>query len=407
MSKTVKLNSLASSILMEYIKRTFNLPKQSCFIFGPRGTGKSTLMLEKYPDAFYLDLLNPLHERQCKAMPERLIEYIKPHATKCIIIDEIQRVPELLAVIHQLIERYPHYHFILTGSSPRKLKRTGADLLGGRAVNRCLHPFIASELGDAFDMKLALQFGLLPLVKASSNPQDTLNAYIDLYLKEEIQSEGLVRHLGNFSRFLEIISFSHANILNISHIARECAVKRKTVENYIAILEDLLLAYRIPIFSKRAQRELITHPKFYLFDTGVYQAIRPRGWLDQPNEIDGHALEGLVMQHLKAWCDYTQPSHQVMYWRTKHGVEVDFVVYGEHAFWAIEVKLSKRLSDHDLKGLVSFQQDYPMASCMLLYSGNDILIKKNILCIPCELFLKWLRPNFFDLSSIYHRSDRL
>lgn len=385
---------------LEYINRKFNLPAQSCFLFGPRGTGKSTLMLEKYPDALYIDLLKPEVERTLSSMPERLFELIAPHQGKYIIIDEIQRVPELLAAVHHIIENKPHHHFILTGSSPRKLKRTGADLLGGRAVKRCLHPFIASELGEEFELETAINYGMLPLVHASSAPQDTLHAYISLYLKEEIQAEGLVRNMGNFSRFLETISFSHGSMLNVTNIARESAIPRKTIENYIEILEDLLLAYKIPVFTKRAKRELVSHPKFYLFDAGVYKSLRPTGLLDKPEEISGAALEGIIAQHLHAWCDYNQQDYQLAYWRTRTGIEVNFIIYGEHAFWAIEVKLSKKINDHDLKGLKKFREDYPMSSGILLYCGADILIKNDILCMPCDKFLRWLQPNNFDLTEI-------
>ena len=207
------------------------------------------------------------------------------------MIDEIQKVPELLTVVHRLIEEKRGHTFILTGSSARKLKRAGTDLLGGRALLRSMHPFLASELGERFRLEEALQQGLLPLVYSSLNPVDTLRSYAALYLREEVQMEGLVRNIGNFSRFLEAISFSHASLLNLSNVARECMVERKVVEGYTGILEDILLGFRLPVFTRRAKRGLAAHPKFYLFDTGVFRSLRPRGPLDMPEEI-GRASAG-------------------------------------------------------------------------------------------------------------------
>ena len=220
-----------------------------------------------------------------------------------------------------------------------------------------------------------------------------LAAYISLYLHEEIQAEGLVRNTEKFSRFLEAISFSHGSLLNVSNIARECEVKRKTVENYLSILEDLLLCYQLPVFTKRAQRQLISHNKFYLFDSGVFSTLRPKGNLDRPEEIGGAALEGLVAQHLQAWKDYNDTKHQLAFWRTKAGLEVDFIVYGELGFWAIEVKNTKRVNSSDLRGLRAFLKDYPKAKAILLYRGTEKIISGGVLCIPCEDFLKSLKPN--------------
>lgn len=383
---------------MTLIKRFFPVPSHSFFLFGPRGTGKSTLIKTRYPDALWIDLLRPDVLRSYLAQPERLYETVRGHQSAgspaVVVIDEVQKAPALLSIVHSLIEEKRGLQFILTGSSARKLKRTSADLLGGRALKRELHPFMAAELGENFSLSAALQDGLLPLLFAEKNPRDILQAYIQLYLQEEIQAEGLVRNLEYFSRFLEAISFSHASLLNITNIARECAIKRKTVENYVAILEELLLAFQLPVFSKRAQRELTTHPKFYLFDAGVFTALRPRGPLDQPDEIGGAALEGLVAQHLKAWIDYGSEQYTLNFWRTRSGLEVDFVIYGPQGFWAIEVKNSKRVQPQDTKSLEAFLVDYPMAKAILLYRGEEYLQKKNVLCIPCADFLKQLKPNY-------------
>jgi len=266
-------------------------------------------------------------------------------------------------------------------------------LLAGRALKCLLHPFMASELGEKFDFNRALQCGMLPILLSSTNLMATLETYVGFYLKEEIQMEGLVRSLDNFSRFLETISFSHTAQLNITNIARECEVKRKTVENYISILEDLLLAYQLPVFTRKAKRELAHHPKLFLFDTGIFRTLRPMGPLDSNSEIEGAALEGLVAQHLLAWKDYTTGRNQLYYWRTRAGVEVDFIIYGASGLWAIEVKNATRVHTADLKPLLSFLEDYPTAKGILLYRGTEMLSQENVLIMPCEKFLKNLKPN--------------
>ena len=378
---------------METVSRFFQPPEGSFFLFGPRGTGKSTLMKAQFPDAIFVDLLDPEAFRTLSARPERLRERLsaEPHR-KAVVIDEIQKLPELLGLVHALIEEKMGRQFVLTGSSARKLKRAGVDLLAGRALLCSLHPFMASELGDRFSLDDALQTGLLPVVMDAPDPARVLNTYAALYLREEVQMEGLVRNIGNFSRFLEAMSFSHASLLNISNVARECEVERKVVEGYIQVLEDLLLGYRLNVFTKRARRALVAHPKFYLFDAGVYRSLRPRGPLDRPEEVDGHALEGLVGQHLRAWIAYSGGDTSLFFWRTRSGVEVDFVVYGSEAFAAIEVKNAGRIHPADLKPLKAFKQDYPQCKAYLLYRGRDRLLKDDILCLPCDAFLKNLRP---------------
>ncbi len=380
---------------MSMIKRFFSPPSRSFFLFGPRGTGKSTWAKAYYPDALYIDLLTPSVLHTYLAQPGRFAELIQDYPDKnTIIIDEVQKAPSLLSIVHQEIEKKQGKQFILTGSSSRKLKRTSADLLGGRALKRELHPFMAAELGNVFSLEKALSQGLLPLVTGESDAVDILHGYISLYLHEEIQMEGLTRNIESFSRFLEVVSFSHGAILNVANIARECAVKRKTVENYILILEELLLAYQIPVFTKRAQRELSVHPKFYLFDSGVFNVLRPRGLLDSNDEINGTCLEGLVANHLRAWNDYSTEKHAIHFWRTRSGVEVDFVVYGTKVFWAIEVKNSTQVSNDDVKALNIFLADYPEASAILLYRGSETFRRGKILCMPCDVFLQQLVPNY-------------
>jgi len=204
--------------------------------------------------------------------------------------------------------------------------------------------------------------------------------------------EGIVRNIGSFARFLEAASLSHGAVLNVSEVARECQVSRKTVEGYLVVLEDLMLAFRVPVFSKRAKRILSVHPKLYWFDAGVFVSMRPAGPLDRPEEIGGAALEGLVAQHLRAWIDYSGRPMTLAFWRTKSGNEVDFVLYGTTGFWAIEVKSSGRVRPKDLAGLRAFQEDYPQARGLLLYGGRERLRISGIQCMPVDDFLRGLVP---------------
>lgn len=377
-----------------YIKRLFTAPDGNFFIFGPRGTGKSTWLEETFSDAYLIDLLDDRIYRQFIAKPERIMQVVAAHPRKKgFIIDEVQKVPALLNSIHRLIETYRTHQFILTGSSARKLRQGGVNLLAGRSLLTHFHPYMAVELGDAFSLDGALKTGLIPLIVASNDPVNTLTTYIALYIKEEIKQEGLVRDIGAFARFLEAISFSHGRILNLSNIARECQVSRRIVENYLSVIEDLLLGYRLPVFTKRARRAMTVQPKFYLFDSGVYHELRPKGPLDSPDEIGGMALEGLVMQHLKAWSDYSDGSNDCYFWRSRGGAEVDFVIYGEHHFHAIEVKNAKQIHPRSLRSLKNFLSDYPEAEAVLLYRGSDKLVVDKITCWPIEEFLIQLKPN--------------
>ncbi|MCY4040053.1 MAG: ATP-binding protein [Gammaproteobacteria bacterium] len=386
---------------METIRRFFDLTGQSCFVLGPRGTGKTTWLRALLPDALYLDLLDPALHRRLSGRPERLREILDaaPRATH-VVIDEIQRVPELLSVIHAVLEAPSPPTFVMTGSSARKLRRGAANLLGGRAANRTLHPFMAAELPE-FDLTQSLEFGLLPLVCASDEPSASLHAYASLYLEQEVQAEGLTRNLGAFARFLEAVSMTHAGQLNVAALARECEVERKTVEAYLEILEDLLLAFRLPVFQKRAKRRVAVHPKLYLFDAGVFRSLRPRGPLDSPNEMAGQALEGLVAQHLRAWADYSRQRADIFYWRTRAGSEVDFVVYGDFGLQAIKVKNAERAHASDLRGLKSFCDDYPEAMCALLYRGEHRVRIDNIWCLPVDDFLRHLMPGEAPLAFVH------
>jgi predicted AAA+ superfamily ATPase len=343
-----------------------------------------------------VDLLDPATLREMAARPERLRERLAAEKNiDTVVIDEVQKLPELLEVVHGLIEEKSGARFVLTGSSARKLRRGGVNLLGGRAASKALHPFFAAELGGAFDLEEALRIGMLPLVRGAKDPEEMLRGYSGLYVREEVQAEGLVRNMGSFARFLEGISFSQAAVLNLANVARECQVNRKTVEGYLEILEDLLLAFRVPVFARRAQRALAAHPKFFFFDAGVFRSHRPVGPLDSQAEIDGAALEGLVAQHLRAWCDASQGDHRLFYWQTRSQVEVDAVVYGASGLFAVEVKNTDRIRPEDLRGLKAFGEDYPESRRILLYRGRERLRRGDVLIMPAAEFLASLVPNHF------------
>ncbi len=380
---------------METIGRFFTAPRDSYFLFGPRGTGKSTWLRENVADALTVDLLDPATFRTYLARPERLKDLLAGSpGKKRVVIDEVQKAPALLEVVHQVLEERGReaIQFILTGSSARKLKRSGVDLLAGRLLLRTMHPFMAAEMGPQFDPHRALRIGLIPLVVDSVSPEQTLQAYVDLYLREEVQAEALVRNIGDFSRFLEAVSLSHAGQLSVSDVSRECQVGRKTVEGFLQVLEDLLLAFHLQSFTRRARRQVVQHPKLYLADTGLFQALRPRGPLDSDSEVRGAALEGLVAQHLRAWIGYGVEPRELFFWRTRTGLEVDFVVYGPNVFAAIEVKASDIIHPKDLKGLTAFLEEYPEARGILLYGGRERLKTGAVECVPWVDFLKELRP---------------
>jgi predicted AAA+ superfamily ATPase len=378
---------------MASVLRFCKLPKGSFFLFGPRGTGKTTWLRQVLPDALTVNLLEPETYRELSARPERLRELVAGNRERRdVVVDEVQRVPELLHVVHDLLERRAAPRFVLTGSTTRKLRRGGVDLLAGRALVHTLHPFMAAEL-RRFDLTGSLERGLVPLVVSAREPRETLAAYATAYVEAEVKAEGLVRNVGSFARFLEVIGFSHGAVLNLSAVARESAVNRKTVEGFLEILEDLLVAFRVPVFTRRARRETVTHAKFFLFDAGVFRSLRPRGPLDRPEEIEGAALEGLVAQHLRAWIAYSSRKLQLFYWRTRSGVEVDFVVYGAGGFWALEVKNSMRVRPEDLRGLRTFVADHPACTPLLLYRGTERLEIDGIRCVPVASFLAGLRPD--------------
>lgn len=375
-------------------KRFFTPPQQSYFLFGPRGTGKSTWLKKQYPNAYWINLLDPETFRFFTATPEKLGQILEEQPEqKIVVIDEVQKAPDLLNVVHSIIEDKKGYQFILTGSSARKLKKQGVNLLGGRALLRYMAPFFAAELGAAFDLSKSLQKGMLPIVIDSPTPDEVLRAYAGVYLKEEVQAEGMVRNVGDFARFLETMSFSHSNVINTSNIARECQIARRTVDSYLLILEDLLLSFNLSVFRRKAKRALSSHQKFYFFDAGVFGSLRPTSFYDKETEKEGLALEGLVAQHLKAWVDAQQEKYQLNFWRTSSQVEVDFIITGANCFFAIEVKNGTTVHPADLRSLEIFHEDYPESKPILLYRGKQRYKEKGILCMPIDEYLLKIDPH--------------
>ena len=356
-------------------------PPGSAFLLGPRGTGKSTWVGQQFPDALVLDLLDYATYTELLTRPDRLEQIVAGSHATTVVIDEVQRVPALLNEVHRMIERLGT-RFMLTGSSARKLRRSGVNLLAGRARTMTMHPLTAVELGERFDLRRSAMLGNLPTVHVVDDPERYLAGYVGTYLREEVMTEALTRNLDAFSRFLTAASSSQGSVLSVTTVARDCGVSRKTVEGYFDLLEDLLLAFRLPVFQRRAKRDLTTHPKFYFFDAGVYRAIRPRGPLDSAEEIDGAAIETLVAQELRAINDSLDLGYSVAFWRTRAGQEVDFVLYGERGLVAIEVKRSAHYQERDLAGLRLFVDDYPMARCFLFYGGDREYEVDGIRVIP-------------------------
>lgn len=357
---------------------------QSVFLFGPRGTGKTFWLKQHLKDGLILDLLKTSTYNELLANPSALEWRIPEGFDNWIIIDEVQKIPALLSEVHRLIED-KHYRFILTGSSARSLKQKGVDLLAGRALNYYMHPLTCFELGAMFSLNKALKYGLLPMIYQDDINIDLyLESYITTYLREEVLQEGITRNIGEFARFLEIASFSQGATLSLAEISREAAIERRVVSGYFNIVEDLLLGFRLPCFTKRAKRRLVVHPKFYFFDVGIYRILRPKGPLDSIEEIDGAALETLFLQHLRALNDYYRLGYQFYFWRTSNNVEVDFIAYGERGLHAFEIKRKKKASRMDMKGLQAFKKDYDIAKLYLIYGGDHEEYHESIKVIPFE-----------------------
>ncbi len=321
------------------------LQKKSCFLFGPRQCGKSSLVRETMPDAHVFNLLSGDTFTRLARNPNYIEETCRDE--RPIVIDEIQKMPTLLDEVHRLIEEKGK-RFLLTGSSARKLRKGGVNLLGGRARIRNLHPFSASELGDQFDLDRAINVGLVPGIWFSDEPEEDLAGYISLYLEQEIMQEGATRNLPAFSRFLEVAALSSGEQINYQAIASDAQIPRSTVQEYFKILKDTLLAREVPIWRKGRSRKTVETAKFYLFDTGVTRRLSGRRELVRGTPEYGHAFESWIMHEITSYADTFRRDAEISYWRTRTNLEVDFVVNGDVA---IEAKTTRNAARDDLKGL--------------------------------------------------------
>lgn len=376
---------------------------QSAFLWGARKTGKSTYLSSHFPHAVYYDLLKTENFTRFLAAPYLLREEVmalsEPQSSLPIIIDEIQKIPQLLNEVHWLIEHQAR-GFILCGSSARKLKRGAANLLGGRAWRFHFYPLVYKEIPD-FQLLRALNQGLIPSHYLSSYPTRHLRAYVNDYLIEEIQGEGLVRNLSAFARFMELMGYTSGQQLNYANIARDCGVDAKTVKAYYQIVEDTLLGYLIYPFHKKIKRELIqATPKFYLFDTGVAGYLKGRTLQDLRGNEAGDAFEHFIFMELRAYLGLQESDLPIQYWRSKQGHEVDFVLY--HGDLAIEVKLSSSPHKTDLKGLLAFCVDYqPKYALVVCQAPRKRVIEDptggRIEILPWQEFLENLWMDFYGV----------
>jgi predicted AAA+ superfamily ATPase len=358
-------------------------PRQSFFLMGPRGSGKSTWLRSKFPDAHVIDLLSEEKFQQLLADPGLFAHEVRSlKAGSWVVVDEIQRAPQLLNEVHRCLEE-KRLSFVLCGSSARKLRRAGVNLLAGRALNRAMHPFLPEEIGEDFDLDQALQNGLLPVVWDSDARADTLSAYAQFYLKEEIQAEALVRNLPGFARFLPIAALFHGQTINISTIARDAGVARTTVSGYLDILEETLLCFRLPAYEAKLRVRERKHPKWYWCDPGLARAMK-RSFGPVVPEERGALFEGLVAQVIRAYRDYQGICDEIFYWAPSGGAatEVDFLLKQEGRFIAVEVKTGGRFAESwcqglraasDLKGLARRLIVYPRGPVLKTPDGIDVL----------------------------------
>lgn len=375
---------------------TMNLPKkQSAFLWGARQTGKSSFLKLHFKDAVYYDLLDMhLFMKWTKApylLREEILALDAESLKNPIIIDEIQKIPALLNEVHGLIEHH-HLQFILCGSSARKLKTSSTNLLGGRAWIYSFYPLTFTEIPD-FNLLKALQQGLIPnhYLSSPQHVNDHFQAYVDTYLTDEIRNEGLVRNLAGFARFLDVAGLSNGEMINANNIARDCGVDRSTVTGYYQILIDTLIGYYVYPFAKKIKRDLVmSTPKFYLFDVGVANYLARQSLTDLRGAVAGKCFEHYVFMELHAYIHLNRKRIDVTYWRTKTGLEVDFVL--PQAEVAIEVKISEQVHKEDLKGLVAFCEEHSNMSAYVVSLDSkprrlQIGDQLSILILPWQMFL--------------------
>jgi len=373
--------------MLERILRIDRELDGSIFLFGARQTGKSTALRMQFPDAIYIDLLDTSLKSRFRRRPSLVYEMLHDKAEgTLVIIDEIPEVPELLSEVHRLISECGIV-FILCGSSARKLKRKGKNTLGGRALPVYMYPLVSKEIPD-FDIDRAVNYGMLPSHYLAKNPTRQLAAYIEVYLKEEIREEALVRNLGAFQRFLEVAALTDGEMVNNNNIAQDCGVSASTVSSYFDILEDTLIGYRIPAFRKVMKRRLVQAPRFYYFDIGITNHLLHRKELVRGTTDYGHAFEHLVIQELVAWQHYTHSEEELSYWRTYTGIEVDAVLGDGRV--AIEIKSVEEVLPRHLKGLKTFADEYPKSRRIIVSLDVINRVTDGIECLHVTDFFKQL-----------------
>lgn len=365
---------------------------ESCFLWGPRQTGKSTLLKQLFPGAPYYDLLKSDEYERLIRRPSLLREELLANVANVanvsqesspVIIDEVQKIPQLLDEVQWLIVN-KNISFVLCGSSARKLKRTGANLLGGRALRYELYPLVSSEIPD-FDLMRAINHGLLPRHYIASNAKPLCDAYIGTYLKEEIAAEALTRNIPAFARFLEVAAISNGEMINFTNIARECGVTANAVKEYFHILEDTLVGNFIQSYKARPKRRVIQAPKFYFFDVGIVNALMKRGTIEKGGELFGRAFKHFVMQEIRAHSHYSGINYPLWYWRSTSGLEVDFIL-GQNDV-AIEVKGVAEVQSHHLKGIRAFREEYTTKRNIVISLDVRPRLVDGIEILPIQNFL--------------------
>ena len=379
---------------MSEIQRIVDLrlpERQSAFLWGPRKTGKSTYLKSTFPDSVVFDFLKTELVFEFSKRPSLLREQLLAKGDDAlrhpIILDEVQKVPALLDEVHWLIEN-KGLRFILCGSSARKLKRGKANLLGGRAWRYEMFPLVSPELGEV-DLLKALNHGLIPLHHLREDYRKSLRAYVTDYLKEEVFDEGLTRNIPAFSRFFDAMGYSHGELTNYSNIARDCGVDSKTVKEYYQILVDTLLGRFVTPFKKRQSRQVIGRaPKFYLFDVGVAGTLINRRIAEPRGESFGRALEHFILMELAAYRSHSELDYEINFWRTKSGLEVDYVLGGGEV--AFEVKGTSRVDGRDLKGLWAFTDEFSPKKAIVVCSEEKERVIGPIRIVPWRMFLEKL-----------------
>jgi uncharacterized protein len=361
------------------------LGTESCFFWGPRQSGKSSLLKTLFPKSPYYDLLLSDEFARLNRQPSLLREeLLANHPTIPVIIDEVQKIPQLLDEVQWLIVN-KKIQFILCGSSARKLKRGGGNLLGGRALRYELYPLVSAEIPQ-FNLLRALNHGLLPRHYQSDQPELLGRSYIGDYLKEEIAAEALTRNVPAFAKFLEAASFSNGEVVNFVNIARECGISAPTVKEYFQILSDTLLASFVPVFQKRPKRRVIQASKFYLFDVGVAASLLKRGTVAAKSEIFGRAFEHFIWQEISAHSHYSGLAYPISYWRTASGLEVDFILGDRDV--ALEVKGVSQIQTQHLRGLKAFQEEYKTKQAIIVSLDTKPRKVGDITILPWKTFLE-------------------